>query len=188
MDTPKPRKVGNLPGEPCGTGTVEARQPGGPDHYESVIEPSVLCNGQDRNYWQTAATLALNGATMKRKAFTLVELLIVVVVIGILAAIGIPKFANSKSKAYVTAMKSDLRNLVNSEEGFFSDSARYTANLISLNFKASTGVVAPTITTYPGAWTATNAHTQLAAINCGIAANTTNPLIVSAGDGEPACK
>jgi Tfp pilus assembly protein PilE len=56
----------------------------------------------------------------------LIELLIVVVIIGILAASAIPKFANTKSKAYVTAMKSDLRNLVTAEEAFFSDSTYYT--------------------------------------------------------------
>ena len=47
-----------------------------------------------------------------KKGFTLIELLIVVVIIGILAAIAIPKFANTKEKAYVASMKSDLRNLV----------------------------------------------------------------------------
>ncbi len=63
-----------------------------------------------------------------RKGFTLIELLIVVVIIGILAAIAIPKFANTKGKAYVTAMKADLRNLVTAEEAFFSDSAHYTTH------------------------------------------------------------
>ena len=47
----------------------------------------------------------------KTKGFTLIELLIVVVIIGILAAISIPKFANTKSKAVVTAMRSDPRRV-----------------------------------------------------------------------------
>src|SRR5690242_29682 len=65
----------------------------------------------------------------QRKGFTLIELLIVVVIIGILAAIAIPKFANTKQKAYITAMKSDLRNLVTAEEAYFSDSVKYSTNL-----------------------------------------------------------
>ena len=56
-----------------------------------------------------------------KKGFTLIELLIVVVIIGILAAIAIPKFANTKEKAYVASMKSDLRNLVTAQEAYFSD-------------------------------------------------------------------
>src|SRR5438552_13394390 len=66
---------------------------------------------------------------MNRKGFTLIELLIVVVIIGILAAIAIPKFANTKGKAYIASMKSDLRNLVTAEEAFFADSVKYSTNV-----------------------------------------------------------
>ena len=61
-----------------------------------------------------------------RKGFTLIELLIVVVIIGILAAIAIPKFANTKEKAYLASMKSDLRNMATVQEGYFSDFQVYT--------------------------------------------------------------
>ena len=61
--------------------------------------------------------------TRSKKGFTLIELLIVVVIIGILAAIAIPKFANTKEKAYVASMKADLRNLATYEESFAADSA-----------------------------------------------------------------
>jgi len=68
---------------------------------------------------------------MNRKGFTLIELLIVVVIIGILAAIAIPKFANTKEKAYLASMKSDLRNLVTAEEAYFSDYTTYVGGTAS---------------------------------------------------------
>jgi type II secretion system protein G len=122
-----------------------------------------------------------------RKGFTLIELLIVVVIIGILAAIAIPKFANTKSKAYVTAMKSDLRNLVTAEEAYFADSSKYTSTLSNLKYQISSGTVAPTIVTGSGYWTATNAHTQLSGATCGVGINTTNPINSGAAEGEPSC-
>src|SRR6266704_2444146 len=70
---------------------------------------------------------------MNRKGFTLIELLIVVVIIGILAAIAIPKFANTKEKAYIASMKSDLRNLVTAEEAYFADSVKYSTSVACAN-------------------------------------------------------
>ena len=62
---------------------------------------------------------------MNRKGFTLIELLIVVVIIGILAAIAIPKFAATKEKAYLASMKSDLRNLATAQEAYIADNTVY---------------------------------------------------------------
>src|SRR5438309_11603519 len=123
----------------------------------------------------------------KRSGFTLIELLIVVVIIGILAAIAIPKFANTKSKAYTAAMKSDLRNLVTAEEAFFSDSGKYTLyDTTLLKFRPSTGVSTPAMTTGPGYWTAQVTHPQIAHSRCSIGVNTHDPVATPAVDREPA--
>jgi prepilin-type N-terminal cleavage/methylation domain-containing protein len=61
-----------------------------------------------------------------QKGFTLIELLIVVVIIGILAAIAIPKFSATREKAYFAAMKSDLKNLASQQEIYYSDNYTYT--------------------------------------------------------------
>ena len=63
------------------------------------------------------------------KGFTLIELLIVVVIIGILAAIAIPKFSQTREKAYVSAMKSDLKNLASQQEIFYADNYAYTTDV-----------------------------------------------------------
>ncbi len=64
---------------------------------------------------------------MKREAkgFTLVELLVVVAIIGILAAIAIPQFSQYRKKAYDSTAKSDLRNLISAEEAYYADNQVY---------------------------------------------------------------
>jgi prepilin-type N-terminal cleavage/methylation domain-containing protein len=98
---------------------------------------------------------------VKSRGFTLIELLIVVVIIGILASMAIPKFANTKQKAYVAQMKSDLKNLATADEAFFYDSTFYTSSLAALNnFNSSTGVTLTIVTASPGGWSARAVHAQ----------------------------
>jgi type IV pilus assembly protein PilA len=74
-----------------------------------------------------------------RKGFTLIELLIVVVIIGILAAIAIPKFAATKDKAKLASVKTDLRNLETTQEAYFSDFSTYGATANLTTFTPSSG-------------------------------------------------
>ncbi len=67
-----------------------------------------------------------------RKGFTLIELLIVVVIIGILAAIAIPKFSATKDKAKLASLKSDIGNIRTAQEAYFSDHNSFAASIDDL--------------------------------------------------------
>jgi prepilin-type N-terminal cleavage/methylation domain-containing protein len=121
-----------------------------------------------------------------RKGFTLIELLIVVVIIGILAAIAIPKFADTKRKAYVTAMKSDLKNMVSAAEAYFSDNNTY------VGYTAPTGssgvTLAMTAQTASG-WAASATHANAAGATCVIGVGTGTPTGLAEGQpGGANCK
>lgn len=60
-----------------------------------------------------------------QKAFTLIELLIVVAIIGILAAIAVPNFINAQTKAKVSRVYSDLKALGTALEMYSLDNNRY---------------------------------------------------------------
>ena len=117
---------------------------------------------------------------MNRKGFTLIELLIVVVIIGILAAIAIPKFSNTKEKAYVSAMKSDLRNLVTAQESYFGDNDTY-GNLAGLGtaYSSSSGVTVAITANSGTGWAGTSDHngtSQQCTITIGGAAILATPI------------
>ena len=122
-----------------------------------------------------------------RKGFTLIELLIVVVIIGILAAIAIPKFAATKDKAKLASVKTDLRNMMTAEEAYFSDYAAYgtfAQMQAARNFSLSSGnvmTVAVNASGYTG--TATNSSISSTIKKCTVqvaagAATTVDGVIV----------
>jgi len=124
---------------------------------------------------------------MDRKGFTLIELLIVVVIIGILAAIAIPKFGATKERAYLAAMKSDLRNMATAEEGYFADNIAYTSAFTTGQFQSSAGVSTYAIAVSTGGWQATMTHSQTSK-KCYIFAGTAYTSNGTATrEGAPAC-
>ena len=62
------------------------------------------------------------------RGFTLIELMVVVMIIGVLVAIGLPTFLGTRTRAYDAAAHSDIRNAFAAEKAFYSDNATYTTD------------------------------------------------------------
>jgi type IV pilus assembly protein PilA len=128
-------------------------------------------------------------AASQRTGFTLIELLIVVVIIGILSAIAIPKFANTKEKSYLATMKSDLRNLVTAQEGHLADLQTYYGGAVpnaAFNYRPSSGATVAIVLATASGWQATASFTGTAK-TCAIFYGTAPAIAPAVVNGEPRC-
>jgi prepilin-type N-terminal cleavage/methylation domain-containing protein len=125
---------------------------------------------------------------LRNAGFTLIELLIVVVIIGILAAIAIPKFSSTREKAFLASMKSDLRNLATLQDIYHNNNYTYSTDLNVLGFVNSDGI---TVTVGEGTgqgWRASSAHAGYPGETCalfnGTVTGSTAPATI---EGQIAC-
>jgi Tfp pilus assembly protein PilE len=107
--------------------------------------------------------------------------------LGIVAAIAIPKFANTEEKADVASMKADLRNLITAQEVYFADNVTYSHTIARLNYSVSAGNQIVIIEASGTGWSATAASSGTSR-TCGIFVGNVTPPVEGEAEGAPTCQ
>jgi len=125
---------------------------------------------------------------MRRRGFTLIELMVVVVIIGLLVGIAIPRYQNSKARAYLASMKSDLHNLASAQAVYLSSANVYSTDTVALGFHSSRGNVLTISEATGTGWAASVTNTGATGLTCAIYAGTVGSVPSPAvSEGVPRC-
>lgn len=128
---------------------------------------------------------------MSTRGFTLIELLIVVVIIGILAAVAVPKFAATKERAFLGTMKSDLRNLATAEESYFYDNSTYYDGAVPaavFQYNPSKDVAVVIQEASVAGWSASATHPGAPGKTCAVFYGGAAPLAPATAEGVVTCQ
>lgn len=124
----------------------------------------------------------------RHRGFTLIEILMVVVIIGILAALAVPKFGRSRSMTYSAAIRSDLRTLSVAQEDYFLEKSAYAPDTKFLNFLKSPGVIITINESSSLGWSATGSHPLAYPITCAVYWGPVSPVSPATEEGQVTCQ
>ncbi len=122
----------------------------------------------------------------KRDGFTLVEILIVIVIVGVLSGIAMIRWLDKKVDAFVASMKSDLRNLAAAQEAYYSENQVYASDVDELGFRASANVTVTVTGTQVG-WAGSASHSAVGGRTCALFYGTIPPEAPAVAAGIIKC-
>lgn len=125
------------------------------------------------------------------RGFTLIEVLIVIVIIGVLAAIAIPRYTAAKNRAYFAVMRSDLRNLATAQEGYHQLVGQYYGGPVpapGTDLRASSGVTVTIVEATATGWAATATHASAPGRTCAVYHGTAAAPAPATAPGDIACQ
>jgi len=128
----------------------------------------------------------------RESGFTLIEMLVVLTLVSILAGIATLTLGGSSSRAYVTSMQSDLRNLQIAQEAYIEQtfaetgSATYANTVSDLKLTLSNGVGIELLGDATG-WAARATHERVPGTRCALYRGSISPLPPAADEGKVVC-
>ena len=129
----------------------------------------------------------LRRALRSVQGFTLIELMVTVVILGILAGLSM-SVVDAKDAAYLATVKSDMRNLIGAQEGYFADNGEY-AMMGQLPFDPSPDVQVVNVAAKKHSWSAWAKHKKRTDVRCAIFIGNANPIFSPAvEEGVMACE
>ncbi|HWV58101.1 MAG TPA: prepilin-type N-terminal cleavage/methylation domain-containing protein [Longimicrobiales bacterium] len=120
----------------------------------------------------------------RRAGFTLLELLIIMIIIGILATLGLNRYGRVRERGYVATLQSELRKLTLHQELYHHEHGEYTTIEELLDFTRTPGVEIDFTYADNRGWAAIATHVALPDMQCGVFAGDEE----LAGEAEPATR
>jgi len=124
-----------------------------------------------------------------RLGYTFIEVMIAIVIIGLLTVIATPRLSMARERAYMAAMKSDMRNFAQAQESYFYDNSVYTSSLAPLftnGLRLSELTTLVIIEATDTGWAAVISHT-MSNVRCAMFLGTASPVGAAVDEGVVSC-